>query len=147
MATQYTAGLVTGQVLTAATMNQIGAAWETWTPTYTNFAGTNTYARYVRINKLVIASCTVTVTTSTGAGNAIISLPITARATTSQAGREGFGMFFDASLADSYVLACLATTTTTAIFYLANNTAPAVLGAASLAVNDEISFTMIYEAA
>jgi len=44
MATQYTAGLTAGQVLTAATMNQIGAAWETWTPALTA-SNTNPTAR------------------------------------------------------------------------------------------------------
>lgn len=34
MATQWTAGTTSGQVLTAATLNTIGAAWETWTPTF-----------------------------------------------------------------------------------------------------------------
>ena len=32
MATQWTAGTTAGQILTAATLNTIGAAWETWTP-------------------------------------------------------------------------------------------------------------------
>ena len=31
MATQWTAGTTSGQVLTAATLNTIGAVWETWT--------------------------------------------------------------------------------------------------------------------
>jgi len=35
MATQWTAGTTSGQVLTAATLNTIGAVWETWTPALT----------------------------------------------------------------------------------------------------------------
>lgn len=75
MATQYTAGLTTGQVLTAATMNTIGAAWETWTPTITANAGVITAstvntARYCRLQKLIIGIVDVTITTAgTAAGN------------------------------------------------------------------------------
>jgi len=71
MATQYTAGLTTGQVLTAATMNSIGAAWESYTPTWKGGATTITktinYAKYCQINKLVIVQISLT---ATGAGAA-----------------------------------------------------------------------------
>jgi hypothetical protein len=56
MATQYTAGLSAGQILTAATMNSIGAAWEAYTPTLSGWTQGNGYfiSAYCRINKLVI---------------------------------------------------------------------------------------------
>ena len=83
MATQYTAGLTTGQVLTAATMNSIGAVWETWTPTVTATAGTITtgtivQARYARIQKLVFVELNYSVTTAgTAAGASLeITLPV-----------------------------------------------------------------------
>jgi len=84
MATQYTAGLTTGQVLTAAIMNQIGATWETWTPTVTANAGTITsgtvsLARYARIQNLVFVQFGYSVSnvgTATGAG-LVTTLPIT----------------------------------------------------------------------
>jgi hypothetical protein len=84
MATQYTAGLTTGQVLTAATMNEIGAAWETWTPTVTPSSGvfyvlTVNLARYGRIGKLVYGQIEFTLTSvGTATGIPIFTLPITA---------------------------------------------------------------------
>ena len=88
MATQYTAGLTTGQVLTAATMNSIGAAWETWTPAFRSTGGTITsltvnYARYARIQKTVFARIDVLITTiGTGTGVLRFDLPVTAFAGT-----------------------------------------------------------------
>ena len=83
MATQYTGGLVTGQVLTAATMNSIGATWETWTPTLTPQIGAYTTAtvdtaRYGRIGKLVYCQIVFTINNiGTGVGTANFTLPIT----------------------------------------------------------------------
>jgi hypothetical protein len=82
MATQYTAGLTTGQVLTAATMNQIGAAWETWTPTITASAGTFTsvtvnLARYGFVQKVVFGQISITVTNvGTATGQLRFTVPI-----------------------------------------------------------------------
>jgi hypothetical protein len=87
MATQYTGGQVTGQVLTAATMNSIGATWETWTPTVTAQTGslttvTVTLARYGRINKLVYAEIDFTITNiGSGGGIPFFTIPITSAAT------------------------------------------------------------------
>lgn len=66
MATQYTGGQVAGGILTAATMNSIGAAWETYTPVFktgaTTRTATVTYARYSLVQKLLTVqvelSCT-----------------------------------------------------------------------------------------
>ena len=82
MATQYTAGLTTGEVLTAATMNSIGAAWETYTPTFVNITVGNgtVVARYSQVNKLVTVQMKFTLgSTSTigGAGGCTMSLPKT----------------------------------------------------------------------
>ena len=83
MASQYTAGLTGGQVLTAATMNSIGAAWETWTPTVTSSGGTLgsvtiNSAKYGRIQKIVFCSFDITITAvGTGSGSLNITLPIT----------------------------------------------------------------------
>jgi hypothetical protein len=86
MATQYTAGLTVGQVLTAATMNQIGAAWETWTPTISTTAGTITtgvtnYARYGRIQNFVYGVFSYTITTAGTAAGAQLefTIPVTIR--------------------------------------------------------------------
>jgi hypothetical protein len=85
MATQYTAGLVTGQVLTAATMNSIGATWEDWTPTVTPAAGTLTtanlvQARYAQVNKIILFRFIYFITNKgTGAGTLGFTLPVTAK--------------------------------------------------------------------
>lgn len=88
MATQYTAGITQGQVWSADIANQIGAAWETWTPTISSNAGTITTsvlngAKYARIQKTVFAWFDVSITTAgTAAGNyLVLTLPITARTT------------------------------------------------------------------
>jgi hypothetical protein len=77
MATQWTAGTTSGQVLTAATLNTIGAAWETYTPTVkggaTTLTGTVLYARYARLAKTVWVQVAFQ-STSAGAANGIISV-------------------------------------------------------------------------
>ena len=91
MAVQWTAGTTSGQVLTAATLNTIGAAWETWTPTVTAQTGSFTtvtvsLARYGRINKLVYAEIDFTITSiGTGAGIPLFTIPITSAVTATMA--------------------------------------------------------------
>ena len=81
MATQWTAGTTSGQVLTAATLNTIGAAWETWTPTLSGWTqGNGTYyAKYARVNKIVHFELQFVVgsTSNTAALGPIFNLPIT----------------------------------------------------------------------
>ena len=89
MATQYTAGLSSGQVLTAATMNQIGAAWESYTPALTAATtnptlgtGSTAAGRYGRIQKVVMGIGLLqfgTAGTAAGSGVYYVSLPITAK--------------------------------------------------------------------
>lgn len=76
MATQYTAGLSSGQVLTAAIMNQIGATVELYTPVWTA-STTNPIlnngslsGNYFRIQNLIIGQIFLVVgsTTNVGAG-------------------------------------------------------------------------------
>ena len=73
MATQYTAGLVQGQKNTAAIMNSIGAAFETYTPTWTGITvGNATQSfRYGRINKLVYGFGTFTFGTTSSITGAV----------------------------------------------------------------------------
>jgi len=90
MATQYTAGLSAGQMSTAAIMNSIGAAWETWTPALTASTtnptlgtGSSATGRYGRIQKTVYGQGQITFGTSgtnNGAGFYFVSIPITAQA-------------------------------------------------------------------
>jgi len=96
MATQWTAGTTSGQVLTAATLNTIGAAWETWTPTLSgsvtnpNLGTTGTRdGKYCRINKTIIATANFTfngVGIAAGSGFYKCSLPFTAIAAAPTAG-------------------------------------------------------------
>lgn len=155
MATQYTAGLTTGQVLTAATMNQIGAAWEPYTPTWTNLTvgnGTSTF-RYSQIQKNVTVQGVLGFgSTTTVTGSPVqFSLPITGRALVVP---TGFVYMEDSSAgvgSDGVILSI--STTAGYIYYwnsagtysqLANVSATAPF---TWAVNDSIRFTMIYEAA
>ena len=152
MATQYTAGLTTGQVLTAATMNQIGAAWETYTPTVsqpTAVTATVNLARYGRIQKLVFGYVYLTVTgTGTATTRLDVSLPVTAQ--TSSNGFLGSGIIFDASATNLYIVAAQLTATTTASFY-SDQTGTAsrwgIVPNVAIANNDQIGFSFMYEAA
>jgi hypothetical protein len=89
MATQWTANVSSGQVLTAAKLQEIGAAWESWTPALTATTtnptlgtGGSTAGRYGRIQKIVVGIGLVTFGTSgTAAGSGLyyVSLPVTAK--------------------------------------------------------------------
>jgi len=151
MATQYTAGLTTGQVLTAATMNSIGAAWETWTPTVTqtgNVTVTTNTARYAQIQKIVIAQCYLTVT-GTGTGNSpvYVSLPIAAVSSSGQ--MTALGFIYDASAASNYtVVGAINSTTRCEFFY--TNPSGNVFGQApniALGTGDQIRLLFTYEVA
>jgi hypothetical protein len=146
MATQYTAGLTAGQILTASTMNSIGAAWESYTPTITNYVPASFVSKYTRINKLVIWEFNSIISSATS-GDISLTLPVTASTTVSSVGARNFGMFFDSSLADSYILGAFIGSTTTVGFFFANSTSPTVFNGLQCGVNDELSFVLIYEAA
>lgn len=144
MATQYTAGLSAGNVLTAATMNSIGAAWETWTPTITASSGTFTTVtlgtnRYMRIQKLVIVVFDATVTSiGTATGAMQTTLPVTAKT----------GGFVDGLAIGTWREKALSGETGVFIW---NTTTRAVLvrydNGAYLTNGDQYGGTFIYEAA
>jgi hypothetical protein len=151
MATQYTAGLSAGNVLTAATMNSIGAAWETWTPTITQ-TGNVTFtasatSTYAQVQKIVFGSIYLTVTgTGTGASNVVVSLPITAKQATVIVGQ---GFIFDSSTSNLYTCTAVANTTTSAFFYV-TGAGGNPFGAGpniALAASDQIRISFMYEAA
>jgi hypothetical protein len=78
MATQWTAqGITSGAVLPAATLQSIGAVWESYTPTVkagaTTLTGTVNLARYCQIQKTVILQVLFT-PSNTGAVNGIITV-------------------------------------------------------------------------
>lgn len=150
MATQYTAGLTTGQVLTAATMNSIGAAWESYTPTLTQsntVAKTVTWAKYTRINKLVIANVRLDVTAAGTTNNAIVvGLPITSAANDSV--RIGTSTFYDGSTAITYNAAVQLVSSTTVSLLADNvNSFIGVTPNVALASGDQVTLSIMYEAA
>jgi len=162
MATQYTAGLTSGQVLTAATMNSIGAAWETWTPALTASSvnpslgtGSTATGKYVRVNKLVIANFLIRFGTSptAGTGTYAISVPVTAIGTQSYyEGALGQILIRDDSTQAQYQCTSYFVTTGTfnPVYSATYGGALVNVGAAApwtWAANDSISGTIIYEAA
>lgn len=150
MATQWTAGLTDNTVLPASTLNTIGAAWESFTPVVTQGATITTsinYCKYARIQKIVIYSFNILLTSAGTAGNGIqITLPIAA-ATNS---RPSTGAsFYDASAGTSYLNVFYFATSTTAQFINAASGAT-TFGAApavTVANGDYIFGTVTYEAA
>jgi hypothetical protein len=121
MATQYTAGITQGQVWTAAIANQIGAAYETFTPTWK--FGTNTittgfnYGAYYRINKLVIVFAGMSLSTWSGSGDLSLTLPSDCSLNPSRIfQRLGFGSYSDASLTQEYAIDAYHDSTSTTVF-------------------------------
>jgi hypothetical protein len=106
MATQWTAGTTSGQVLTAATLNTIGAVAEAYTPALTAVTtnptlGTGSYqeGRYQVIQKRAFVEGAIFFGTSgaaAGTGNYRISVP-SAVSIRSNNAPIGYGLFYDAS--------------------------------------------------
>jgi len=93
--TQLTALVTAVTNLTTAINNALSLGpWSTWSPTVTSSTGTITtlgaiVARYAQAGKNVYFSVAITITTNgTGAGTINATLPLTAKAETSFAGRE-----------------------------------------------------------
>ena len=155
MATQYTAGLSAGQVLTAATMNSIGAAYESWTPALTASTtnptlgtGSSQTGRYGRVNKSVYGQGQISFGTSgtaAGSGFYYVSIPVTAQA----AGQlVGTWQGYDSSANASYFGFLISETTSRCLLYY-NNPASVVTNAApwTWAASDFIRVQFAYEAA
>lgn len=156
MATQWTAGTTAGQVLTAATLNTIGAAYETWTPALTAATvnptlgtGSTTVGRYGRINKTVYGDASFVFGTSgvaAGTGAYYISLPVTAQNATPPI---GIGWILDASAGLLRHVVVQMDTTSRVALYL-ENTITFGVGAANpwtWAASDQIRINFQYEAA
>lgn len=150
MATQYEAGLSPGDILTAATMNSIGAAWESYTPTLTQSATvtkTVTYAKYTRINKLCIVNVRLDVTgAGTAANNVVVGLPLTSAQATINIGSVSI---YDASTSTNYSGTCFFATTST-VSFTGDWSGASFWGAApnlALAANDQIHISLQYEIA
>jgi hypothetical protein len=144
MATQYTGGTVSGQILTAATMNSIGAAWETWTPTLGATGGgalgstTINLARYAQIQKCVFFQFSVSITSvGTASGRLTFTLPLTAQATTATNLAIGSGYEWQAT---TLQINCYKTSTTVAAIIFGNGNNSVVNGYT-------MTITGMYEAA
>lgn len=158
MATQYTAGLSAGQVLTAATMNQIGAVWETWTPVLTASTtnptlgtGSTATGRYGRINKTVFGQLNITFGTAgvnQGVGFYFVTVPITTQASGTTIGH---GYVFDASASLVRHVVALMDNTTRMGLWIDNSTNFAISAtnpfAGGFAASDQIRVVFEYEAA
>lgn len=149
MATQWTAGLIGGSVLPATTLNTIGAAWESYTPTLTQsvtVTKTVNVAKYCQIQKMITCDISLTATSAGTAANEVaVGLPIATTATTNRV--IGTGFIYDASSGIVYnVTAYNATTTTAKFFYQAAfgwGFSPNI----ALANGDQIRMLFTYEAA
>ena len=153
MATQYTAGLTTGQVLTAATMNSIGAAWETWTPqlfTGTGQANTSTATGvYAKINKIAIVHVYLNASGAGGTGvlecrniPSAIRPKRTGGLNNSSGAEIGSGGYLDAGTA--YYIGQVYPTSTTAFRLVVAGSTDLALTAGS---GDKFTFTITYEIA
>ena len=148
MATQWTAGTTSGQVLTAATLNTIGAAWVDYTPTLTQgvtVTKTVVQARYCQLQKTVIGQMVLNVTSAGTAGNfVLVGVPLTARATN---GMSVFGYIYDANTNLIYNVTGYMYTTTTMAFFYQTGSAFGVSPAVTLASGDQIALNFSYEIA
>lgn len=153
MATQYTAGIVTGQKWTAAIANQIGAAWETYTPTFTNITvGNGSFtARYGRIQNLVFVDVSFTLGSTSsvsGSGACAISLPVTAYAATGNP-ILGTAQYYDSGSLRYFGFVLYNNSTTFAAGYDTSNRYQEIysLGPFTWGAGDQMAFHFFYEAA
>lgn len=155
MATQWTAGTTAGQVLTAATLNTIGAAWESWTPVWTgsttNPAIGNGFigGTYCRIQKTVIADGYVIAGTTTTYGSGTYRLSIPFGTMVNSNGLIGYATIFDASAGYIAYSGVASQASTTLVEFRIGNAAgiwsPTV--PITMANADQFRFQLIYQAA
>ena len=148
MATQWTAGTTSGQVLTAATLNTIGAVAVDYTPTLTQGATvtkTVLTARYFQFQKFVTGQIVMNVTgAGTAANTVLVGLPIAARSTSLIV---AYAYIYDANVNVMYNLTGYTSTTSTVGFFYQTGNAFGVSPAVTLANTDQISVNFSYEIA
>jgi len=149
---------VSGDILTAAELNEIGA-WEDWTPSFTNFTlgnGTVGFARYARVNDLVCANVDVTLgSTSSVSGDIRIDLPVNAAQPNGEVlVTVGVGRAFDSSTSSVYWLVpYIVAATEVRVYATRVNTTYAVRASTSATVpitwasGDAFQISFTYEAA
>lgn len=151
MATQWTAGTVSGQILTAATMNTIGAAWETYTPTSSQgvaFGKTVNYAKYCQIQKTVFVQVQITATGAGLGGTISIGLPALVPVSQANVRIEGSILMYDASAGLIYQgVAAVSGSVVVGWGQGSNNNMGANSPAFTIAAGDVISYSISYETA
>lgn len=140
-----------GQVLTAAQLNGIGEAWTSYTPTITQGAAitkTITYAKWARVNKIVVVEANIALTSAGTASNALtLTLPI-APATSGIFSMIGSAMFYKASTTLPYILAAVYDSGSLKFWHeTAGGNFFGAVPAVTVANGDNISFQLIYEVA
>lgn len=156
MATQWTAGLTAGNVLNASTLNQIGAVWETWTPTLTASVTNPTLGtgavqagRYGRIQKTVYGHAVIafgTAGVAAGSGFYFLNLPVTAQ---NAVATIGSGWILDTSTSLVRHVILYSDTVNRAAMWIDNSTNFAVSATNpwTWAASDQIRVDFEYEAA
>jgi hypothetical protein len=156
MATQWTAGLTDNTTLPAATLNTIGAAWESYTPTFVNITvGNGTLvARYSQINKVVTVQLKFTLgsTSVIGGGGAItMSLPVTSATAQYNGGSSivGIGSALDPGVINYQLWVTWVTSTTVGFGYMTSNRYQEIFGTGPFTwnTNDVFACSFTYEAA
>jgi hypothetical protein len=138
----------------AATGLEWQGTWTAWTPvvkqTGTLTLSTNN-SRYQQIGKTVIAYCQVVLSSSgTAASNIQISIPVACKQT--GVGGAGTGFFYDASSFNDYPFTTYFDTSSTFLLKPTNAIGAGLwLGSsqftAAATTSDQITFTLVYEAA
>jgi hypothetical protein len=138
-------------------MNSIGAAWESYTPTFVNITVGNgiLVARYSQINKVVTVQLKLTLgsTSVIGAGGGItMSLPVTMATAqyANSASLIGIGAGVDVSPFTNYQLWVLVASSTTVAFgYMTSNRYQEIFGTGPFTwtTNDVFTCSFTYEAA
>lgn len=156
MATQWTAGLTAGSVLNASTLNTLGAASETFTPTWTAATTNPTLnngilsGRYFRINKMVFCQIYLQIgsTTNVGSGQYRWALPLTAVSPIASFLTIGPGRYFDSSTGTAYLANVIFNggITTYVSLYIASQILSST-GPVVPATGDEYHLSFWYEAA
>lgn len=136
------------------TLNSVGQAWTSYTPTLTQSGAvtkTATYAKYIQTGKTVRGNAYLTVTGSGTGSNAVkVGLPVAAA--TTAASIIGTGYILDSSANLLYTaVVTVASSTEVQLLAAVNGAAVQVLGASSftaaLASGDLVQVVFSYEAA
>lgn len=144
MATQWTAGLTDFTTLPAATLNQIGAVWETFNPVATASGGSITSyvssGRYARIQKLIFLRFQIGISNKgTGSGALNLTIPFPAQSGYGSGTSAAVGSFVEWTSVGFIGAASLLNSTTSLGLLKYDWTSPIV--------NGTLSGFAIYEAA